>query len=362
MLIVKTGTARTALADADGDFEDWIGGGLGRPVQVCSVFEGDELPAPSRHRRRRRDRIGRHGERPRGVDRANGRVAAHRRRGGRAHPRHLFRAPAAGPRPRRPGRTEPAGAGDRHDQRYPGRHRGGRPAPRRAPGTNRGPGHPPRERPRASPGRGAARLVNPGSPPRLSNPGPPEPGASSSTPSSRPRSPGATSRPSDTTCRPRAWSPIACSPGSGRRDGEATSSRASRNSPTGIAELRPAACLSVEPSTPRSSQLISALAHRNAPWRKSTGAPEWKAPPDQKPPNEVTRQPRPSVLEGFLRRRSDTTAGARDVTMVGESSPSVRRVGRASFVRPSNNIVKSWIMSWGPFIHVRAAGPRVRFK
>ncbi len=46
MLIVKTGTARTALVNIEDDFEDWIGRGLGRPVQVCSVYEGDELPAP----------------------------------------------------------------------------------------------------------------------------------------------------------------------------------------------------------------------------------------------------------------------------------------------------------------------------
>jgi len=46
MLIVKTGTVRTALAEVDGDFEDWIADGLGRPVQVCSVFERDELPPP----------------------------------------------------------------------------------------------------------------------------------------------------------------------------------------------------------------------------------------------------------------------------------------------------------------------------
>ena len=46
MLIVKTGTARTALDHTDGDFEDWIARGIGRPVQVCSVFEGEELPAP----------------------------------------------------------------------------------------------------------------------------------------------------------------------------------------------------------------------------------------------------------------------------------------------------------------------------
>jgi GMP synthase (glutamine-hydrolysing) len=45
MLIVKTGTVRTALTDADGDFEDWFARALGRPVQVCSVFEGEELPA-----------------------------------------------------------------------------------------------------------------------------------------------------------------------------------------------------------------------------------------------------------------------------------------------------------------------------
>jgi len=46
MLIVKTGTVRTALNDADGDFEDWFARAIGRPVRVCSVFEGDELPSP----------------------------------------------------------------------------------------------------------------------------------------------------------------------------------------------------------------------------------------------------------------------------------------------------------------------------
>lgn len=46
MLIVKTGTARSAIEDVDGDFEDWFADGLGRPVRVCSVFEGDELPPP----------------------------------------------------------------------------------------------------------------------------------------------------------------------------------------------------------------------------------------------------------------------------------------------------------------------------
>jgi len=46
MLIVKTGTVRTAFDDAEGDFEDWIAHGLQRRVQVCSVYEGDELPAP----------------------------------------------------------------------------------------------------------------------------------------------------------------------------------------------------------------------------------------------------------------------------------------------------------------------------
>ncbi|MEX1309115.1 MAG: glutamine amidotransferase [Candidatus Sulfomarinibacteraceae bacterium] len=46
MLIVKTGTVRTALTDADGDFEDWFARALGCPVRVCSVFEGDELPSP----------------------------------------------------------------------------------------------------------------------------------------------------------------------------------------------------------------------------------------------------------------------------------------------------------------------------
>jgi GMP synthase (glutamine-hydrolysing) len=47
MLIVKTGTARTALEDSDGDFEHWIARGLGRRVQVCSVYEGEDLPDPS---------------------------------------------------------------------------------------------------------------------------------------------------------------------------------------------------------------------------------------------------------------------------------------------------------------------------
>jgi len=46
MLIVKTGTARTALADTDGDFEGWIARGLGRPAHVCSVYAGEELPSP----------------------------------------------------------------------------------------------------------------------------------------------------------------------------------------------------------------------------------------------------------------------------------------------------------------------------
>jgi GMP synthase (glutamine-hydrolysing) len=46
MLIVKTGTAHTALDDTDGDFEHWIARGLGRRAQVSSVYEGDELPSP----------------------------------------------------------------------------------------------------------------------------------------------------------------------------------------------------------------------------------------------------------------------------------------------------------------------------
>ncbi|HSO24926.1 MAG TPA: glutamine amidotransferase [Chondromyces sp.] len=46
MLIVKTGSVRTALGYAGEDFEDWIARGLGRPVQVCSVYVGEELPAP----------------------------------------------------------------------------------------------------------------------------------------------------------------------------------------------------------------------------------------------------------------------------------------------------------------------------
>ena len=46
MLIVKTGTAGTAVDTTDGDFEDWIAHGLGRPVQVCRVDQGEELPDP----------------------------------------------------------------------------------------------------------------------------------------------------------------------------------------------------------------------------------------------------------------------------------------------------------------------------
>jgi GMP synthase (glutamine-hydrolysing) len=46
MLIVKTGTVRTALTEPDGDFEDWIARGLGRRVEVCSVFEGEVPPSP----------------------------------------------------------------------------------------------------------------------------------------------------------------------------------------------------------------------------------------------------------------------------------------------------------------------------
>lgn len=44
MLIIKTGTAGTAIDTADGDFEDWIARGLGRQVEVRRVDEGEELP------------------------------------------------------------------------------------------------------------------------------------------------------------------------------------------------------------------------------------------------------------------------------------------------------------------------------
>jgi GMP synthase (glutamine-hydrolysing) len=44
MLIVKTGTAGTAIDTGDGDFEDWIARGLGRQVEVRRVDEGEELP------------------------------------------------------------------------------------------------------------------------------------------------------------------------------------------------------------------------------------------------------------------------------------------------------------------------------
>jgi len=51
LLIVKTGTTFASLADEWGDFEDWIGAGMGldrNRVTVIAVFEGEALPDPKR--------------------------------------------------------------------------------------------------------------------------------------------------------------------------------------------------------------------------------------------------------------------------------------------------------------------------
>jgi len=51
LLIVKTGTTFASLADEYGDFEDWIGAGMGLDrdrVTVIAVFEGEALPDPKR--------------------------------------------------------------------------------------------------------------------------------------------------------------------------------------------------------------------------------------------------------------------------------------------------------------------------
>jgi len=51
LLIVKTGTTFASLASERGDFEDWIGAGMGLErdrVAVVAVFEGEALPDPNR--------------------------------------------------------------------------------------------------------------------------------------------------------------------------------------------------------------------------------------------------------------------------------------------------------------------------
>jgi len=51
LLIVKTGTTFASLASERGDFEDWIGAGMGLErdqVAVIAVFEGETLPDPNR--------------------------------------------------------------------------------------------------------------------------------------------------------------------------------------------------------------------------------------------------------------------------------------------------------------------------
>jgi GMP synthase (glutamine-hydrolysing) len=44
ILVVKTGTTRDVVPDSTEDFEHWIATGLGEPVDVCRVAEGDPLP------------------------------------------------------------------------------------------------------------------------------------------------------------------------------------------------------------------------------------------------------------------------------------------------------------------------------
>ncbi|MBC8341589.1 MAG: glutamine amidotransferase [Proteobacteria bacterium] len=49
LLILKTGTTLPAIAEARGDFEDWIGEGMAfssDELEVASVYEGDSLPDP----------------------------------------------------------------------------------------------------------------------------------------------------------------------------------------------------------------------------------------------------------------------------------------------------------------------------
>ncbi len=51
LLIVKTGSTFASLASERGDFEDWIGAGMGLErdqVTVITVFEGEALPDPNR--------------------------------------------------------------------------------------------------------------------------------------------------------------------------------------------------------------------------------------------------------------------------------------------------------------------------
>lgn len=50
ILILKTGSAQSVVPAALGDFEDWIGDGLGlngSRIVVCDVKEGDPLPRPA---------------------------------------------------------------------------------------------------------------------------------------------------------------------------------------------------------------------------------------------------------------------------------------------------------------------------
>jgi len=46
ILVVKTGTTRDVVPDSADDFEDWIAAGLGEPVDVCRVADGEALPRP----------------------------------------------------------------------------------------------------------------------------------------------------------------------------------------------------------------------------------------------------------------------------------------------------------------------------
>jgi GMP synthase (glutamine-hydrolysing) len=46
ILVVKTGTTHDVVPDSADDFEDWIAAGLGEPVDVCRVAEGESLPRP----------------------------------------------------------------------------------------------------------------------------------------------------------------------------------------------------------------------------------------------------------------------------------------------------------------------------
>ncbi len=47
ILVVKAGTTRDVVPDSSEDFENWIAAGVGEPVSVCRVADGEPLPPPT---------------------------------------------------------------------------------------------------------------------------------------------------------------------------------------------------------------------------------------------------------------------------------------------------------------------------